>query len=414
MKFFFKSIIIILSCVLVGTLLLGAVFSIPTKLIDPQVEGASRIIAQEGTYHEVTKLAVSYIDNWTDSTMLLEAMFPNGDRPFVNAMKAYRYQWNEGIPSESLVHYYESGGHYDWVEEYPNYWHGYLIFLKPLLVMFEYEQIRLLNGVMQTLASVWLCTVLWKKGLKRLIIPWLLCVCLLMPVVLAKCMQYSSCFYIMTLGSIAILKLGKDNKSRLLVFLCIGICTAYFDFLTYPIATFGVPAVFCLSAIEIEKPLVMFKRFLAAIGIWLLGYGGMWLGKFAAGSLITGENMFTQSMGHVLYWVGNGARFSIPYVLYYNVRHFSYTVAMIPALIYAIVLLVTAIKKNRHVLNKTALLSFAFPYVVLALLPIAYYLVMLNPSGVHASLFSHKSMVVAAFAGLSMLAEMSVLPEGKT
>ena len=66
-----------------------------------------------------------------------------------------------------------------------------------------------------------------------------------MPIAMAKSFQFSSCYYVFTAGTIALLLLKDSTRSRLayLVFLNIGIMTAYVDFLTYPIATFGVAAI---------------------------------------------------------------------------------------------------------------------------------------------------------------------------
>ena len=94
----------------------------------------------------------------------------------------------------------------------------------------------------------------------------------------------------MSLGCIAMLLIGDGRDSprkRLLVFLYIGVGTAYFDFLTYPIAAFGLPALFCVNISEIQKPRDTIRQFFAALITWAFGYGAMWLGKFAIGSIIS-------------------------------------------------------------------------------------------------------------------------------
>ena len=49
------------------------------------------------------------------------------------------------------------------------------------------------------------------------------------------------------------------------------------------------------------------------------------------------------------------------------------------------------------------------PYCIAAALPFAWYVFMLDPSGVHFGLFGNKSLVVTAFAGLSGLTRVYAL-----
>lgn len=68
-----------------------------------------------------------------------------------------------------------------------------------------------------------------------------------MPIATAWSMQFSAVFYIFSVGSI-ILILNYERlseKSNMYYYFCfLGILTIYFDFLTYPLATFGVPFTF--------------------------------------------------------------------------------------------------------------------------------------------------------------------------
>lgn len=112
LKFSGSALVRVLLAVVIGTLLLALAYTIPQKYIDPKVESASHIIKEEGVYPSVTKFATSAIDNWTDSIMLLEAAFPNGDSPFKDAMQVYRYDYGNFRPDEALAYYYESGGKY--------------------------------------------------------------------------------------------------------------------------------------------------------------------------------------------------------------------------------------------------------------------------------------------------------------
>lgn len=398
-----KTIAVLLSAVLLGTLLLGLAFSIPQAQIEPKVARAAQLIRQEGGYPEMSPYATSALDNWTDSIMLMEAAYPGSDRPFVNAMLVPRCD-SPGAPYEVFPHYYETG-EYAFITEYPNYWHGYLALLKPLLAVLEYSQIRFLNGLVQTLLTLALCFLLWIKRERMFILPYLLCVGLLMPVATARCMQFSSCFYVLSLGSLAVLLRRDSAPLPWYLFLLVGASTSYFDFLTYPVACFGMPALFHLNRHKPQSASAALKELGLLLLAFLLGYGGMWLGKFAIGSLITRENLFLASMDHVNHWVGDGARFSIPYVLYFCLSNLARSPIMLLTLVYALVLCIRLLRKKTALRPlRRELLAMLPPYLLLACLPFVWFILMRNPTGVHGGLFGHKALIVTVFAGLSFLA----------
>lgn len=65
-----------------------------------------------------------------------------------------------------------------------------------------------------------------------------------------------------------------------------GISTAYFDFLTYPLVTFGIPMIFCI--LINEKNTCENWKEMPIMGIhWGIGYLGMWAEKWLIGTVIT-------------------------------------------------------------------------------------------------------------------------------
>ena len=408
-SFILSLLVRLVAAVLLGVLLLALVYCIPPERIEAQLVRSSDTLKAEGTYPELTPYAVSILDNWTDSIMLLEAAFPSEDPPLVSAMQVKRYAYGDDFPDQSLVQYAENGA-YHYIQPYPQYWHGYLVFLKPLLSLLDFSGIRAVNACGQLLVAALIVLLLWKQGRKAFILPYLLSIAMLMPLALAKCMQFSSCYYIFSLSSLAMLLLKEDalnSRRPLLIFFYTGIATAYFDFLSYPISTFGVPAVFYLLRRDSLRPRETLRAFLLALLMWGVGYGGMWLGKLVVGSWITGLNYFQEADSHVGHWFNGERWFSVGYVLYYNLRDFIYTPVSLFALPWAGLLLIQ-ILRSPYRASASALIAAALPYAILALLPFLWYLVMLNPSGVH-FFFTNKALVVTAFSGLSMLVSLREL-----
>ena len=181
--------------------------------------------------------------------------------------------------------------------------------------------------------------------------------------------------------------------------------TAYFDFLTYPISTFGIPA----ALLILRSDPADWKKTLKSLGacflIWACGYGLMWGGKILAGGLITGLNTLDQAGSHVFHWFDGERWFSVGYVLYFNVRDFVYTPVSFAA-IAVIVFLFLKMMREKAFARLLRSWRCYLPFLPLLLLPFAWYLFLFNPSGIH-HFFTNKACVVTAFAGLSMLASMA-------
>ena len=389
-----------------GVVLLSLTYSIPTDEIENHVrKSAMDTIQIEGLYPELTHIATSYLDNWTDSIMLAEAAHPSVKSAVYDAMQVPRFVANE-FPDQSLVIWAKTG-EYVYEDTYPQYWHGYLIFLKPLFMVMDFSQIRILNGICQTMLSLTMVWLLWKHSLKPYILPWLISVCMLMPLAMAKCMQFSSCYYIFTIASLTLLCCQSSPK-RHLIFLWAGIATAYFDFLTYPISTFGIPAVFALIVSPGQKLEKQLKMLAVCFIAWVAGYGLMWGGKLLAGSLITGVNYIREAEGHVGHWFDGERWFSLGRVYYLNVRDFIYTPVSVVAFGFVAVLVVCIIRKRSGFM---LVLPIMIPYLILAAMPFLWYLFLFNPSGIH-HFFTNKACVVTAFSGMSMLITLLKLNNG--
>ena len=72
----------------------------------------------------------------------------------------------------------------------------------------------------------------------------------------------------------------------------IGIVVSYFDFLTYPLVTLGVPL--CLLLILQADKITYLQKIKNIISLsiaWVIGYLGMWAMKWMIGSIATHKNI---------------------------------------------------------------------------------------------------------------------------
>lgn len=405
-RFILSLLLRILVCILAGSLLLVAVFSIPTRLMQDNLANSAQLLAEEGKYPVLSTLCTSQLDNFTDSIMLMNAVYTGSESIPVQAMTVSQHAVGYLEPFDAMTAHYVDGQDFDGSHPYYQYWHGYLVFLKPLLVLTSYQGIRILNAIFQFLFLGILLVLMYRKGMRNFILPYLAALLMIMPAAQVLSLQFSSCYYIMTLGSICLLLL-KDQMDQweALIFLYIGIATAFFDFLTYPIATLGIPALFyCLIRGRMTIPQAL-QRGIKVCFSWGFGYGVMWAGKWAVGSLITGVNIFESALSKVAERssMNAGPEYGIFDSLYSNLLAFLRTPITILAFVLAFFLLIRFLCQLRCSRPKISDISATiFPFLILAFLPIIWYAVTANHSTIH-YWFTHKALVVSAFAGLSCL-----------
>ncbi len=395
---------------IVGWALLIVAYIIPTDRIDYNVERSATIIKEEDAYPILSKWFTSRLDNYTDSWMLLEAANPTQDL-LKDSLFVHRGSIEDYDPATTLIKHYIDNVPYDGVVSYTRYWHGYLIFLKPLLTIFDYSTLRILNGILQLVLVIITILLLIRNGHKSYCFPYVISYLMLMPIALAKSFQFSSCFYVFTVACIAMLMISDERLEEkiILVFMYCGIATAFFDFLTYPMATFGVPMVLFLvlkTPASIKKAL---QELVCCGFFWCVGYGGMWSLKWVLASIVTGENVLADGTSKISFWMATSSPtgqdvYSIPYCVRSNFILFCTTPFAIVAALYVGYLIYKCTFKNR--LSTGECLRTLFPFILVAMAPVAWYIFTPGHSTLH-NWFTNKAVVVSVMAvmfGLETLA----------
>ncbi len=308
MKTIRNSILILLLCVVLGFVLLALAYLLPVSAMQDECYESLHAFLPE----EIVKtdpLSGHDQDNFTDALLLLEAAYPGTESLTERVIGNYflatpglvgaSFPDREGImffgeeyvnPIKSFLdlYGYENGGR---SMSYSRYWHGYLVFLKPLLCLFNYDQIRLLYFAAETLLGLAALALLLKKA-PRAAVPFALMLLLLAPSSVARSLQYASMSLLMLLSSLLLVwnPAGK-RRERLLpgFFLVVGILAAYLDLLTMPSITLTVPLCL-LCALDGKGRESGLKRLGWYSVLWLAGFGGMWAAKWLLAWIWQGES----------------------------------------------------------------------------------------------------------------------------
>lgn len=386
---------------LAALLLMCAAYSIPLKPIDDHAREAAAVVQDEGTYPKLFPWCTSQLDNWVDSLKIQLASYnKQGGSSVEKALKNYAGGFN-GVsdPRAVLSEHYLNGIDYDMEWSYSRYWHGYLVVLKPLLYFFSYSKIRIMNGIVQVALFFLICLLMCRRKHKELIIPWLLTYLMMMPMALAKSLQFSPCFYIMSLSLASLLLLNGENRACW-VFLITGMLTSFFDLLTYPAATFGVPAVLytALYAKEINAKTIA-KQIKNGV-FWVAGYGGLWLSKWIMGNLLTDRDVIGDALRELGIRTGklseDGSRiYGIRACLSDNLKAFFHTPASWLVLFFCVGLLILAVYRLVH--HSTLDIKPLIYYCLIILIPFLWYVTARNHSAIH-YWFTNKALSITVFS----------------
>lgn len=202
------------------------------------------------------------------------------------------------------------------------YWQGYKVWLRPAFCMFTYVDLRtIMMFVLAALVTVCILRIQTRFGTGTaagfgaalamghiLVVPWLF--------------QYFEVFWI-ALAAMAWLlkhyKIGNFSAGRLaLLFLCIGMATQYFDFLTAPVLTLCLPLSAVLLADLRSDALTAGRRWANLIwpgAAWGTGWLVGWASKWPISSWLLQRDVLGDALQQAAYRSAAGADGSRPGVL---------------------------------------------------------------------------------------------------
>lgn len=407
-----KGILILVAGILFGYLALVMVYMIPTSRMEEHVKESRGILEEEGISNNlVDGYATTKLDNYSDALILNSAIYNGKESVWEKAAAIYQYRYGEKDYYDSLIRYLnnESGVSRD---SYERDWHGYLTYVKPLLVVMNYGDIRLLNMAVQMALVLYLVYSMCKKNLGKYIPAFVMMLIFLTWQVLWFSIEYSALFYVFTLASIVVLRKNDiliQKKWMPEFFLIIGMAVSYIDVLTYPMLTVGIPMIFLfmINADWSENIKNTIGNIATLSFWWLVGYGGMWTGKWIIASLVLKSNVLKEAILMALYRMsqtsgetGVVVEFTTGDVFVKNFSVFMKPVYIVSLLVFAIWIIRCLIAYGK---NKSA--NSMIPYLIIMCMPIVWYVALGNHSYIHYWM-THRNIALIVFGGCTVLLGM--------
>lgn len=383
MKYILKCFGILVVGIILEVLCLTGAFLLPVN-VGTEMESL-KIMEMEGWYPRATILTQSLdthfhsnypdvLDDNTDSIMLHKALDRVERTPLYHAMD---------------------------MDGYSRYWHGYVSVLRPLLILFDYGELRILNGAGQLMLLFTLAMIVYRKRGWRYTVMLLSSYFLLMPIAMPLALQYTWVYYIAMCGCVVLLQkqryFEKDFR-YLYFFIVVGMLTSYLDLLTYPLFTWAFPLIWWLIFQEENKTAGKQLTYVVTSGFgWIAGYGINWCMKWVIGTWVLGYNVMESASHEAEVWreldPGIGG---ILKSLYLNWKHYEYEIYL---LILVLWLLWWCWKSFCGTLRVT---NIIYSYALIACSSVVWYIVTVGQTLAH-HFFTHRIWNVSILAFMAIV-----------
>ena len=365
-----KYVITYIGMIVLFLLLMLAVYSIPNELVRDNVELSLDFLDLEGTgplYSFYSNAART--DNYSDIIIYQEVLREDDASILYSAMDN---------------------------QDYARYWHGHSLYMRPLSVFFDIRQVRYLVMIaFYSLAAVTLYNIHRRFGLK-IAVPFLAGLLMIYPNTISTCIHLAAIFMVtLTFTNIVIRSYDRHPEWIGLLLFLSGSVANFFDLLTIPMLSFGIPLIFVLlmNQEKVREKLWLMIR----LGIsWVAGYGGTWAAKWVIATLVLKRNIITDALSTAIYRIdGKEDWFDINYpdMFRYNITNilppFSAKAnLLLLAFLFAVAVLFLIKSKAARDRMKELL-----PLLLTAVSPYAWYTVLLNHSCIH-SWFTYRLQLI--------------------
>ncbi len=410
-------LLLTIALAITGFVALCVVYMLPTAPMKENVKSAYDLFMDERVYHDWSNnVEFTRLDGYTDMIMYGTAIY-EGNEGVVSEALLNRRMDKRGEEAMDLADYLSGKpGTYE-PQSYERYWHGYLIWLKPLLLFMHPRNIRIFNMIVQFIMLAYLLRLMTTQLQGHFFVPVVVGILLLNPISTAMCLQYSSIYYISIISAIIELRYSELLQKKLyfsLFYLTIGICVAYFDFLTYPPIACCIPLLFYIAirgnsdkdAYEQSR----IESIIRAGSYWGFGYIGIWMIKWIL-PLLIGVNQFAELTEEIEYRSDLSSQ-SFCGLLIDKLRVITIKPILVMFL-FVFVYMIVDIGKGK--ISKKGVKFVGIPiekmlsYVMIGLIPLAWYFLARQHSS---HTFAYRDIVGTIMAALFILEEFRLVNRG--
>ena len=321
-----------------------------------------------------------------------------------------KFATDEPFVTQEFIEQVKNGMKAD--QEYLRYWHGYLVVLRPLMVVFSIEQIYLLSTAVICGLMIAIIAILYKHKEMAAMISFTISMVAVWFFIVPTALEFTWMFMLMLVECLIVASLvwrGKEKCVPALIFI-FGMLAAYFDFLTTETITLTMPlilAVWLSRKKNIKGGMVHFG--IKCAGLWLAAFICTWVMKWVIAGIVLGENVWPYVNGSVLERLGADNWFNNPILLVIfsvmnNINNLMFFNTGIIGGLITISFAVTIFVFLRNYRCKEYNNELVKTLLLICLVPLIRFLVLRNHSFQH-SLFVFRALCAPIFAGILIVVE---------
>jgi len=348
------------------------------------------------------------MDNFTDALILNQA-YNGGSQDLLTSMLLVPRLDNGKSQCVSLQEIVQ-GNPPEAVRYYGRYWHGSTFLMRILLLIGSYGSIRQLLYLVSSLMLLWLLVAMAKKVGSWASVLCLSSLLLVNVFIMQFSIQFVPVLLIGVAASIGVLYWVKKPSQLCMLMFVTGSLTTFFDLLTCPMLTWGLPMCTYLLLNARQQADQSLGRGLGtwtlASALWAVSYGVTWVSKWGIATLLTKENIIRDGMSQFAVRSSESDEITRwgAVVQNFGVIHWQ------PVFIVFIVLLVLLVLRFNRSLLKSSLLC-----LLTTLPPLLWYMATANHCYLH-SWFTYRSLAVvlaALFFAMALLIDWPRLRKSK-
>lgn len=234
-----------------------------------------------------------YLDNFTDALILNQACNGGSQHLLTSILLNPRVDGG-GEQCESLKRLTE-GDTTMCTLHYGRYWHGSTFAMRFLLLLWDYSSLRILFYLLSSLLLAWVVASLYRRVGKAVALLFALALAFVNCFMMQYSIQFLPVLAIALCATLWVVYRVKEPRQMALLLFVTGSLTAFFDLLTCPVMTWGLPlGVYLMKRHRHPNGSSWLRQlgtWTVASVMWAVGYGATWVSKWFIATLLTGENI---------------------------------------------------------------------------------------------------------------------------
>lgn len=376
-----KFLMIYFGSIFLFVILMTLAYSIPNSLVEDNVKVSMKVIKSEGVYPKLFFNSYACaLDNFTDNLMLDKSIIQSDSK---NALWAAMD-----------------------INNYARYWHGYQVLLRPLLVLISYQHIRYINMFVMFILLCLVFSLIHQKLGVKISIAYIIALVSTYVFIVPMSMQFMSVFVIMLLTSYIILLNDRNGKNIRIseLFFITGMVTNFFDLLTAPLITLGMPLLVLLNLrLKQNEGAYLKKNLVNTLSysfLWTLGYSLCWLGKLIIGSIILNKNVIIDAFKQAVFRTTGNQIYHLDRLsmLMSNI-HRLFPMSGVGLVVFALILLTFVFVVILLYKKSLSSVRNVIPFLIVGIYPYIWFNILASHSAIH-SFFTYRIQMITLFAVL--------------